>query len=294
MAEIATILPQPESMGGYWLRALDLLKALPNFGGAVEGIRARLGIRPTDQLRVIKGLVADPQLLSWGMACDTPSGFNPEPYYYRTALTKSLTPLASRRKLKTLTESKVRRAQEIIHQYEQSRFPTLDREVARLRLFDIGKVPVSWHNTVKHYVLYGEQDGYPAKPRKGALSPPWAIKVDPQTLEPYAEIRIYAETNPGTATRFLWLARKLQKALPSYPSIINQRQVALMQAWIYFTLTKLQGLTRKKANEQLKRYGLNIVDTGHELRVLRRFKRLAKGWIKQPLKTTSKVVVRRR
>lgn len=279
-------LPDPAAIKGYFLTALDLLRALPNFEKAVEEVRRSYGIKPSQLTRELRRVVPNQNLRDMARACDSADGFNERPYHRHVAMVQALG--SSPKPILSNIET-VMAAQSKIHEFEKDKFPDLDKHIGKLRLFDIGRVPVSWHSLLKKYVLYGENSLYPFKPYKGALSPQLKPRVDQLTLEPYIEIRIYADTDLGRPTDLHRWARVLQKALPTSPSILNQNQTAIMQAWVYYTLTQRQGLSRKEANRVLVSYGLKTVALGRESRILQRFRQLGSSWLKQPPKAGKKL-----
>ncbi len=159
--------------------------------------------------------------------------------------------------------------------WERKRFPTLDKRVGELRLKEFGGIPLSWSGAIKNYILYGRIINNPFLSRKSSRLPTFYRKIEPDTLEPYVEIKIYGDTD----IRFLAETRtleKIQKELPTFRELTSKTNRIAYRRLLYYYLREVEGKTHSEAEPILKRHGFKPIDYQYASQEIERFAELLK------------------
>ena len=252
--KVLSELPDPDKKDFQWLKAIDLLRIIPEFEKSVSGIRKKYNIDPKDLKQQLEKFLGKKQYFS---LIET-----------EQAVMKFRLPKTSSHKYEEI-ENKIK-------SWEQKQFPLLLREIGKLRLIDFGKIPLSWNDPIKDYILYNKISNYPFLSRESARWPKLATGTDPQTLEPYIQIKIYGETNLGFF-RSIRRIEKFQKLLPTYKKINQKIYNTSYRRWIYYFLRKKVGYKHSETNKYLKEvYGFKPIDYQYGSQELKRFETLFK------------------
>lgn len=250
--KVLSELPNPEKKDFYWLRAIDLLRIIPEFEKSVSGIRKKYNIDPKDLKQQLEKFLGKKQYSS---LIETEQAV----MEFRLPKTNSY---------------KYEKIKNKIKFWEQKQSPLLLCEIGKLRLVDFGKIPLSWNDPIKDYILYNKISNYPFLSRETARWPQLNYRTDPQTHEPYIQIKIYGETNLSFFKKIRRI-EKFQKLLPTYKKIDQKIYNTTYRRWIYYFLRKKVGYKHSEANKYLEEvYGLKSIDYQYGSQELKRFEGL--------------------
>lgn len=168
-----------------------------------------------------------------------------------------------------------------VKHWEHKNLAKVNNSITDIRLRLFGKLPFSFHEPIKDYVVYGIKNPKPINFKME--QPVSSIEFDSNKSEPYIIIKIYGDTDISSKSDFIQKQlkdiRKLQKSLPTYYKPIDSySNDALFRTWLYLFLTEFKKLTPDQANLVLSRNSLSPIDQAHitlvtKTRFLATFKR---------------------
>lgn len=226
------------------IRAIDILKLFSKFEEEVIKIRQKNSITPKKTYDELEKLLGHEEYKLYRKV-DT---------IYLESFDKGLLNLSDK------DSNRYHKINEKVREWENKRYPTLNREVGRIRRVILGKIPLSWGEPIKDYILYHKLSIFPADFVRPI--PEVRFKRDESTLELHVEIRIYGDTNIALLPNKSFL-EALQKELPTYFKIDPRMEENLQRRWLFYLLTKVRKLSYKDANEILMHYGFEPVESQH-------------------------------
>lgn len=234
----------------YWLPIIDLLRFIPEFKKEVKRIREKYKISPPKLKKELKNLLGK------------------EKYFLCVHDRKKFARGLSLLDVDKVSKKEWLKIEDKIKVWEVKRFPTISKEVGRLRLIVFGKLPLIWHKAIKNYILYNETDINLITFRKPI--PKIIGKVESKTLEPYIELRLYADTDLSLFKKIDWL-RKMQKQLPNYFDPDKFDKEIFLRRFFYFVIRKHIGFNHKKANSWLSEKDLGEFEYSYASQEIKRF-----------------------
>lgn len=226
------------------LRAIDVLKLFSEFEEEVVKIRQKYSIKPSEIYKELEKLLGLEDYKLYRKV-DT---------IYLESFDKGLLNLSDK------DSNRYHKINEKVREWENKRYPTLNREVGRIRRIILGKIPLSWGEPIKDYILYDKLSVFPADFVRPI--PEIRFKRDESTLELYVEIRIYGDTDIALLPNRSFL-ETLQKELPTYFKIDPRMEENLQKRWFFYLLTKVRKLSYEDANAILIYYGFEPVESQH-------------------------------
>jgi len=239
----------------YWLPIVDLLRFIPDFEKEVKRIREKNKISPPKLNKELEKLLGKEKYLLY---------IHSHKKFARGLTLLDISEVSQKERLEVKNK---------IEAWEMKKFPTISKEVGMLRLLAFEKLPLVWHEAIKDYILYNKIDISLVVFRKS--TPKTNIKVEAKTLEPYIELRVYAETNLAVFKKIGWL-RKMQKQLPNYFDPDKFDKEILLRRFFYFVIRKHLGFNHNRANDWLKEKGLGEFDYQYASQEIERFLKLFK------------------
>lgn len=198
----------------YWLPIVDILRFIPDFENEVKRIREKYHISPSKLNEELQNLLGKEKYLL---------------YIHRSKEFARGLDLLNLDKLEEWTEIEVK-----IEAWVTKNFPTISKEVGKLRLDTLKKLPLVWHKAINDYILFNKTSISPVLFKKPI--PKISNQVEPETLEPYIEVRVYANTDLTVFKKIGWLT-KMQKSLPDYFNQEKFDEKVLLRRFFYFVIT---------------------------------------------------------
>ncbi len=246
-------LPKLESKDERWLRAVDLLRTIPAFETRVKRIRERHGIEPS----MIK------KELERHLGAREFTAFTKIEYPDWSGLLEW--PSISNENLKRLRHKK--------KQWEHKKFPFIGKEISRLRLAHLGKIPLDWSNSIVNYILYDQISYHPFLSRATSRMPEISIEKDAESQEPFVSLKIYGNTDLGIFCHKRAL-EKIQKLLPTYQLVNRKIYDTTYRRWVYYFARKKAGMKHNEANALLINFGFAKIDYQYASQEMKRFENL--------------------
>ena len=236
----------------YWLPIIDVLRLIPEFDDAIQGIKKELKIEPQENIKKLENLV--------GKAIAQK--------YIRESKNVArglMLPKTSVNQWKRINKNMSRIADEFS--------PQLTKQISKIRLFLFGKLQPLWHSAIEKYILFEIIDTTPFIFRRPL--PEIKTKVDPKTNETYLEMRIYADTNISVLRRVSWW-KKMQKLLPNYISLEKWDKDIVLKRFLHYILKKRLDLKHKIIYDWLEEKEFTITDYCYASQEMKRFEILLK------------------
>lgn len=156
--------------------------------------------------------------------------------------------------------------QDIVAKWEKHRFPTVNKDISILRLKVFGKIPRSWTEPIKDYLLYNKRSISYADNEKP--NPEISFKQDDETSEQYLDIKIYGDSNLSLLTNKK-LLKNLQKKLPTYFHLEKGAEENLERRAFYYLLRNKFKLKPQKASDKLEELLYEPIDYEHDSQELK-------------------------
>lgn len=236
--------------GLYSPRIIDILLLFPEFEESVAIIRKRLNTTPESLTVELKNFIGKEKYSHYQKAEEILSNA-----YVKGMLDENGKFVQAH----GLTWEEHEKLHKQIQEWEKQRFPMLVKYIGILRLKVFGKIPKSWTETIKDYVLYNQKTTfYP----ESQSDPEFNSKTDPITDERYIEIKVYGDSNLSMLSNKRLLT-KLQKELPTYFKMDEYMGENLERRAIYYSLRKKRKVSPDIANRWLEYFNFEPIDYQH-------------------------------
>ncbi len=236
----------------YWLSISDVLRFIPQFNESVKQLRKELRINPVTIKNDLCQLIGRDNFLRFiTISKEIGRGIN-----FPSPDDKSWSSISNR-----------------IIDWKKRNFPTLSSKVGILRLRVLNNTPHTWQEAMEDFILFEKISSTALIYRRSA--PEVSIEHDKETLEPYIEIKVYADTDIKILQKFSWW-KKIQKELRGYcdPGEWDQHGYLVLTRFLQYVLRKHLKLTQNQTLDWLKTKNFNTPKYEHVSQEVSRFEEL--------------------